>query len=148
MFLRFNPRKKDGKVHRYWSVVENRRLRSGQVTQRTILYLGEINDQQQAAWRKQLEVFNEQTQTWEQISLFAEDRQIPPEVLNGLRVKLSELELRRPRAFGNCWLGCHLWDELELGRFWREKLPCGQEQVRWDKVLEFTDGQSADRSGQ
>jgi transposase len=137
MFLRFNPRKKDGKVHRYWSVVENRRLRSGQVTQRTVLYLGEINDQQQAAWRKQLEVFNEQTQTWEQVSLFVEDRQIPPEVLNGLRVKLSELELRRPRAFGNCWLGCHLWDELELGRFWREKLPCGQEQVRWDKVLEL-----------
>src|SRR5258706_3093367 len=69
MFLRFNPRKKDGKVHRYWSVVENRRLRSGQVTQRTVLYLGEINDQQQAAWRKQLEVFNEPTQTWEQVSL-------------------------------------------------------------------------------
>ncbi len=135
MFLRCNERKKDGKVHRYWSVVENRRLRSGSVTQRTVLYLGEINDQQEAAWRKSLEVFDEPSGEWKQISLFAPDREIPGDVLNGVKVKLWEMELLRPRVFGNCWLGCHLWDELELGRFWREKLPSGQEQVRWDKVL-------------
>ena len=54
VFLRHNTRKKDGKVHRYWSVVENRRLRAGHTIQRTVLYLGEINDTQQAAWRKSL----------------------------------------------------------------------------------------------
>jgi hypothetical protein len=59
VFLRYNTRKKDGKVHRYWSVVENRRLRSGHTTQRTVLSLGEINDTQQAAWRKSLEALNE-----------------------------------------------------------------------------------------
>ena len=78
MFLRYNTRKKDGKVHRYWSVVENRRLRAGHTTQRTVLYLGEINDTQQAAWRKSLEVVNETTQRTEQICLFPEDREIPP----------------------------------------------------------------------
>ncbi len=137
MFLRYNTRKKDGKEHRYWSVVENRRLRVGHATQRTVLYLGEINDTQQAAWRKSLDVLNETNQRTEQICLFPEDRNIPPEVLNGLQVKLSELTLQRPRVFGDCWLGCRLWDELYLGPFWRECLPDGKAQVPWFKVLEL-----------
>jgi hypothetical protein len=137
MFLRFNIRKKDGKEHRYWSVVENRRLRAGSTTQRTVLYLGEINDTQQAAWRKSLEVINETNQRTEQICLFPEDRQIPPDVLNGLQVKLSELTLQRPRVFGDCWLGCRLWDELQLGTFWRQRLPEGKARVPWFKVLEL-----------
>jgi Transposase DDE domain len=137
MFLRYNTRKKDGKEHRYWSIVENRRLRSGQAIQRTVLYLGEINDGQQAAWRKSLEVFNETNQLTEQICLFPEDRQIPADVLNGLQVRLSELTLQRPRVFGDCWLGCRLWDELQLGQFWRERLAEGRVQVPWVKVLEL-----------
>jgi len=44
MFLRSNKRIKDGKEHRYYSVVESRRLGSGRVAQRQVLYLGEIND--------------------------------------------------------------------------------------------------------
>ena len=137
MFLRYNTRKKDGKEHRYWSVVENRRLRVGHTTQRTVLYLGEINDTQQAAWRKSLEVINEINQRTEQICLFPEDRDIPPEVLNGLQVKLSALTLERPRVFGDCWLSCRLWDELQLGLFWRERLPEGKAEVPWFKVLEL-----------
>ena len=136
MFLRFNTRKKDGKVHRYWSVVENRRLRAGHTLQRTVLYLGEINDPQQAAWRKSLAVLNEATQLTEQICLFPEDREIPPEVLNGIQVKLSELTLQHPRVFGDCWLACRLWDELQLSEFWRERLPDGKAEVPWCKVLE------------
>jgi hypothetical protein len=137
MFLRYNIRKKDGKEHRYWSVVENRRLRAGHTTQRTVLYLGEINDTQQAAWRKSLDVINETNQLTEQICLFPEDRAIPPDVLNGLQIKLSELTLQHPRAFGDCWLGCRLWDELHLGAFWQERLPAGKAAVSWAKVLEL-----------
>jgi hypothetical protein len=137
MFLRFNARKKDGKTHRYWSVVENRRLRSGHTTQRTVLYLGEINDPQQASWRKSLEVINETNQLTEQICLFPEDSEIPPDVLNGLQVKLSELRLEHPRLFGDCWLGCRLWDQLHLDSFWRERLAAGKAQVPWFKVLEL-----------
>jgi ABC-type Na+ transport system ATPase subunit NatA len=81
MFLKCSTRKKDGKTHRYWSVVENRRLRAGLTTQRTVLYLGEINDTQQAAWRKSLDALNEATQLTEQICLFSEDRDIPPEAV-------------------------------------------------------------------
>ncbi|HWT81311.1 MAG TPA: IS1634 family transposase, partial [Candidatus Methylomirabilis sp.] len=130
-------RKKDGKEHRYWSVVENRRLRAGHTTQRTVLYLGEINDTQQAAWRKHLDVLNEVSQQTEQICLFPEDREIPPDVLHGLHIKLSELTLRHPRVFGDCWLGCRLWDELHLGSFWRARLPAGKAEVPWFKVLEL-----------
>jgi hypothetical protein len=137
MFLRHNTRKKDGKVHRYWSVVENRRLRAGHTTQRTVLYLGEINDTQQAAWRKSLDALDEATQRTEQICLFPADRDIPPDVLNGLKVKLSELTLQHPRVFGDCWLACRLWDELHLGPFWRERLPDGKAEVPWFKVLEL-----------
>jgi DDE family transposase len=137
MFLRYNTRKKDGKEHRYWSVVENVRLRAGHPTQRTVLYLGEINDVQQAAWRKSLEVVNEIEHITEQIYFFPEDREIPADVLNGLRVKLSELTLQRPRVFGDCWLGCRLGDELALGAFWRQHLPDGKAQVPWFKVLEL-----------
>jgi hypothetical protein len=64
MFLRPNWRFKDGKKHRYFSVEESRRLRSGKVVQRRVLYLGEINDSQQAAWRKTLEVFDEAESCW------------------------------------------------------------------------------------
>jgi hypothetical protein len=56
MFLRCKVRRKDGKQHRYWSVVENTRVAGGRVVQRHVLYLGEINDSQELAWRRSIEV--------------------------------------------------------------------------------------------
>jgi hypothetical protein len=78
MFLRATNRKKDGKDHRYFSVVENRRVAGGKTIQRTVLYLGEINDQQQAAWRKTMAVFDEQQQRYTNLSLFPEARPDKP----------------------------------------------------------------------
>ena len=49
MFLRSKNRRKDGKDHRYWSIVENRRTADGRVVQRQVLYLGEINASQREA---------------------------------------------------------------------------------------------------
>ena len=135
MFLRSTNRKKDGKDHRYFSIVENRRVPGGKTVQRTVLYLGEINDQQQAAWRKTLEVFDEQEQRYRTLSLFPEDRELPAEAIDSVQVKLSGLELRRPRVFGNCWLACELWQQLGLDEFWQERLPEAREAVSWEKVL-------------
>ena len=73
MFLRSTNRRKDGKDHRYFSVVENRRLPGGKTAQRTVLYLGEINDQQQAAWRKTLDVFDETEQRFASVADLNED---------------------------------------------------------------------------
>jgi hypothetical protein len=137
MFLRSKKRRKDGKTHRYFSVVENRRVRSGRVVQRQVLFLGEINDSQQAAWRQTLEVFDEAEQRAATLSLFPEDREIPADALHGVQVKLGEMELRRPRAFGNYWLGCELWRQLGLDAFWQARLGEGREEVPWAKVLEL-----------
>jgi len=137
MFLRSHRRVKDGKEHRYFSVEESRRLQSGRVVQRRVLYLGEINDSQQAAWRKTPEVFDEQQQSYTTLSLFPEDRPVPAEAVDSLQVKLSEMKLRRARAYGDCWLGCELWRQLELDRFWEQKLERGREEVSWAQVLEL-----------
>ena len=137
MFLRSNTRIKDGKKHRYFTVVESRRLQSGKVAQRQVLYLGEINDSQQSAWRKTLEVFDEAEQRITPLSLFPEDRPIPADAIDSVQVKLGEMKLERPRPYGNCWLGCELWRQLQLDRFWSEKLPPGREGVAWPQVLEL-----------
>ena len=137
MYLRCHKRFKDGKEHRYYRVDESRRLQSGKVAQRRVLYLGEINDSQQAAWRKTLEVFDEQRQSYATLSLFPEDRPAPADALDSVQVKLSEMQLRRARPYGNCWLGCELWRQLELDSFWQRKLPRGREKVSWAQVLEL-----------
>src|SRR6516162_6582395 len=137
MFLRSHRRVKDGKEHRYYSIEESRRLQSGRVVQRRVLYLGEINGSQQTAWRKTLEVFDEQQQRSTTLSLFAEDRPAPADVLDTIQVKLSEMQLRRARPYGNCWIGCELWRQLELDRFWEQKLPRGREEVSWAQVLQL-----------
>jgi len=85
MFLRCPRRTKDGKEHRYFSVEESRRLQSGRVVQRRVLYLGEINDSQRAAWRKTLEVFDEREQRATTLSLFPEDRPVPSDALDSIQ---------------------------------------------------------------
>ena len=139
MFLRAKVRKKDGKQHRYFSVVENRRVGQNHTVQRTVLYLGEINDSQEATWRKTLQVFDETQQQYTTLSLFPEDREIPAASSDSIQVKLSEMQLRRPRVFGNCWLGCELWRQLRLEEFWEEKLAekVQRETMSWAKVLQL-----------
>src|SRR4029453_18358257 len=112
MFLRSTNRRKDGKDHRYFRVVENRRLLGGKTAQRTVLYLGEINDQQQAAWRKTLDVFDEAEQRFTSMSLFPDDREVPADAIDSVQVRLSGLEPKRPRIFGSCWLAWALLAQL------------------------------------
>jgi hypothetical protein len=137
MFLRYSTRKKDGKEHRYFSIVENRRVADGRrVVQRHVLYLGEINSSQELAWRKSIEVFEEGQVRPRTLALFPEDRceaVIADESV--VRVRLSELELRRPRQWGACWLVVKLWQELELDRFWGERLSASRKGTRWDQIL-------------
>ena len=75
------------------------------------------------AWRKTLEVFDEQQHRFTPLSLFPEDRLVPADAIDSVQVKLSEMKLERARPYGNCWLGCELWRQLHLDRFWTEKLP-------------------------
>jgi len=102
MFLRSTTRYKDGKNHRYFSVVENRRVRDGRSVQKTLLYLGEINDSQRAGWVKAIEVVEGKRNR--QMSLFPNDSAVPEGVENGIQLVMNALELSRPRQWGACWL--------------------------------------------
>jgi len=137
MFLRYTQRKKDGKLHRYWSIVENRRGEGRRVLQRQVLYLGEINDSQKAAWCRSIEVFESGTGHWRQVALFPEDREAPELAHEVVHVRLDQLQLRRPRQWGACWLACELWQQLGLDDFWREKLRPSREGTDWLDVLKI-----------
>ena len=136
MFIRANKRRKNGKPHTYYNVVENRRLADGRSVQRQVLYLGEINAQQEDSWRRALQVFDpvgNQTQT---MSLFTAPEMIPSEQVNSLAVCLNQMTLRHPRSYGDCWLGCQLWQDLKLDEFWNKRLVAdGRSGVSWEKVL-------------
>ncbi len=136
MFLRATIRKKDGKEHRYWSLVENRRVSGGRVVQRHVLYLGEINSSQELAWRKSIEVLEDGTDRPRTLALFPEDRceGVLPDA-SVVRLRLSQVRLSRPHQWGACWLAVKLWEELQLDRFWAERLPASRKGTRWDQVL-------------
>lgn len=134
MFLKCSTRKKDGKEHRSWSVVESRRVGRG-VVQRHVLYLGEINDSQRAAWQKAIAVFDEQDGQTRQCALFPADRTPPATDTPAVQVQLNQLQLSRPRAWGACWLGDQLWRDLQLDAFFAARLGCSREGTDWEKVL-------------
>jgi transposase len=134
MFLKCSTRKKDGKEHRSWSIVESRRIGRG-VVQRHVLYLGEINDSQRAAWQKSIEVFDEQAGQARQCALFPEDRTPAAGDTSAVQVRLNQLQLSRPRTWGACWLGDQLWRDLQLDSFFAPRLGCSREGTDWEKVL-------------
>jgi len=137
MFLRCTTRKKNGKEHHYYSLVENRRVASGRVVQRHALYLGEINATQQEAWRKTIEIFEEGKIRPRTIALYPEDRIGPIKDEEIVRIRLKELSLQRARQWGACWLAVELWEQLGLDRFWAEHLPPSRKGTRWDWILEI-----------
>src|SRR5258708_6795686 len=136
MFLRSTLRKKNGKEHEYFSIVENRRVGSGRVVKRHVLYLGEINSSQQEAWRKTIEIFEEGQVGPKTVALFPEDRAVEISSDEIVRIRLKDMQLRRPRQWGACWLAGQLYEKLELDRFWAQKLPPSRKGTRWDLVLQ------------
>jgi hypothetical protein len=148
MFLRSHRRIKDGKEHRYFSIEESRRLQSGRVVQRRVLYLGEINDTQQAAWRKTLEVFDEQRQDYTTLSLFPEDRPVPAEAVDSVQVKLSEMKLRRARPYGQLLAGMRAVAAVGAGSILGTQAGARTRRSELGAGAGVAGGQSAHRAGQ
>jgi len=134
MYLKCHKRIKDGKEHRYWSIVESVRTKRG-VMKRQLLYLGELNDSQKAQWCSALDVLDEATDSVQQMNLFPEDRTPPPEVSNPVQIRLSQMTLRHPRQWGGCWLAMELWNQLGLDSFWSPRLPQSRKGTGWLSVL-------------
>src|SRR3984885_3086186 len=69
--------------------------------------------------------------------LFPEDRcEVAVDDASVVRLRISEMRLHRPRQWGACWLAGLLWRELQLDRFWAERLPASRKRTRWDQVLQ------------
>jgi transposase len=137
MYLRHIQRKKNGKEHAYWSIVESRRLADGRVSQRHVLYLGEINDAQERAWARAVEVFPDEAGPPQTMVLFPEEGldSTTDEGIPRVRLRLKELSLHRPRQWGACWLALYLWHELQLDQFWSQHLKPSRKGTRWDLIL-------------
>jgi hypothetical protein len=136
MYLKCHPRTKDGKTHRYWSIAEKHRCADGRTVDRHVLYLGEINDSQQARWLRCIEAIETGSQRQLRLALFPADQAIPAHAADiGVQVRLSEFTLERPRQWGACWVVCQLWTELQLDRFWQDRLLPSREGTAWYHVL-------------
>jgi hypothetical protein len=137
MFLKCNRRFKDGKEHRWWSIVESRRCAGGQVVQRPVLYLGEINDSQRQSWCRTIEAFDPQRDRTLPLALFPADRPVPEHAAGfGVQVRLDPMELHRPGHWGDCWLACQLYEQLGLDCFWAKRLPDSREGTGWRHILQ------------
>ena len=97
-------------------------------------YLGEINDSQKAAWWRTIEVLQVDSSA-KQMALFPADRPAPELECEVVQVKLNELRLHHPRQWGACWLALTLWEQLELDRFWHDRLPASRQGTKWLEVL-------------
>jgi len=136
MYLKCHSRFKDGKQHCYYSIAEKVDCAGGRRVERHIFYLGEVNDSQRAEWLKLIEAFDADSQQQIKLALFASDRPIPIHAADvAVQVRLAEFTLHRPRQWGACWVFMILWEQLQLGTFWQERLPPSREQTCWYHIL-------------
>ena len=137
MYLKPHVRQKDGKRHVYYSLTESLRVSRKRVVQRTVLHLGELNTTQVERWQRTIQAVQEDGSR-RQLRLFTDrEGQVPVRAEDVAEVILSSLVVRRPRRFGDCWVGCKLWEELGLGVFWQEALGEQRGEVPWAKVVEL-----------
>jgi len=132
MFLRSHSRIKDGKPHGYWSLVETVRTPDGP-RQRTLCYLGELNDSAQARWLKTIEVFNEDGES-QQLKLFPSEVEPPANDPGVAQVLLKKVRLERTRQLGPCYLGWELWRRLKLDEFFASTIDSDGADVAWSRV--------------
>ena len=132
MYLRELRPKKDGKEHRYWSLVETVRTPEGP-RQRTLCYLGELNSSGQARWQKTIAVFNGQGES-RQLKLFPSQVEPPGDDPNVARVLLNKVRLERARQLGPSFLGLELGQRLGLDKFWEGRLDHQAADVPWSRV--------------
>jgi transposase len=136
VFLKANRRTKDGKTHVYYTLNESVRVNRQRVLQRRVLYLGELNTTQVDRWQRTIETIHEDGRR-HQLRLFSDREGRAPQADDVVEVVLASLRLRHPKQFGAPWLGCRLWDELELDQFWQAALGEEPGDIAWAKVVEL-----------
>jgi len=143
--------RRTAKEHRYWSIVENRRIGGGRVVQRAAAVPGRDQTiRRNLAWRKSNRHPGGRGQLQATARLspvsrgpVARDCSRTPSIVR-LRLKRTAV-CAGPRQWGGCWLALSLWRELEARSFsWgRDGLPPSRKEpapakaggTRWDRVL-------------
>lgn len=135
IFLRGHERRKDGKAHTYWSLVENRRCAGGRVVQRHVLYLGKLTPAQELSWQKTAEEFGEGSPRGPSLPGLATERELQSQEAAAIAVYLKQFRIERPRQWGACWVALTVWNLLKLSEFWQSRLPPSREGTCWLNVL-------------
>jgi transposase len=129
MFLRRYTRKKSGKTHAYYALVESVRTEAGP-RQRVVAHLGELNYDQQRRWQRTTVFYNRQGDA-QQLRLFPDDENLAlPDDPDVVRIRLGSAGWSNGRAFGDVWLGLWLWRLLKLDEILQRHLPMGRHTVR------------------
>lgn len=135
MFLRRCERRKNGKKHTYWALVESYRTAKGS-RQRVVSYLGELAAGEKPGWAKLGRHLDGQRKRQRpQLSLF--DPPPPVEQMHDdepVLVRLRGVRFERLRAFGDIWLAWGLWRTLGLDELLEELIESGREEVSWATV--------------
>jgi transposase len=125
MYLRHTTRKKDGKVHRYWSLVRSVRV-GRRVIQQTVAHLGELDERgriEAQALARHLIGAPEHGQLFDDGS----DHLTVP-------VRLKGIAIERSRQFGDVYLALALWRGIGLEKLCERLLPIGEERIAWAKM--------------
>ena len=131
MFLRRFERRKNGKPHSYWALVESYRTAKGS-RQRVVAYLGELTNGEQDGWAKLgSHLDGEAKGKRPQLTLFDPPRRDERRDDEPLLVKLSTVRLERTRDFGDVWLAWGLWRILGLDELLETLIEPGREEVSW-----------------
>jgi hypothetical protein len=131
MFLKRLERRKNGKAHTYWALVESYRTAQGS-RHRTVAYLGELKKSEQNGWAQLGRQLDQKERP--SPSLFDPPRYDEPDDDEPVLVKLRDIHLDRLRDFGDVWLALGLWRLLGLDTLLSGLLPAGQEDVPWPVV--------------
>ena len=134
MFLKRCQRRKNGKTHVYWSLVESYRTAKGS-RQRVVAYLGELKPSEQNGWAQLgRHLAGEQRSRRPQLSLFDPPQHAAPHDDDSVLVQLSRVRLQRLRDFGDVWLAWGLWRMLGLDELLEQLIEPGREDVSWATV--------------
>ena len=131
MFLKRLERRKNGKGHTYWALVESIRTAKGS-RHRVVAYLGELKRSEKNGWAQLCCQLNGQARP--QPSLFDPPHYDDPTDDEPVLVKLKSIRLERLRDFGDVWLALGLWRLLGLDQLLSHLMPSGREEVSWEQV--------------
>lgn len=132
MFLKRCARKKNGKPHTYWQLVESYRTPRGP-RHRVVAYLGELDASEHRGWgRLALHLDGKAAVKAQQLMLFNTiDTHNNDPVPQYVEVDLKGVRVERTRDFGDVFLALTLWRMLGFDELFSKNLPVGREEVSW-----------------